>query len=552
MSSQIRKVPRPRRWDEPFDPRMESVDLAPILARAPFDQVDPSAFPAAVPLEGILRNDARIRRFGAGDLVCARGEYGNSAFFVLDGAVSVIVGEGLPETTLGRGAPRRMGWLQALKQLRSDRLVPEMRAPEARPEALARLRAPEEGPLRLADPNKVLVDYDSVKLTTGQVFGEIAALARVPRNATVMVAQQAELLEIRWQGLRDMRRHSRTFRSFIDGLYRTRSLLALLAETPLLRDLEESVRMEIARHALFESYGEFEWFNEYQRDRQRPPAERIAAEPLIAEQGSYADGILLVSGGFARVTRRLHDGYKTVGLLRRGDVFGAEEALAGGHVLHHGLRALGYVDLVRLPLRVLEEHVLPRLGAVARQGSGLQGAGIDQGLLEFFVENRFINGTQAMVVDLDRCVRCDDCVRACSTAHQGNPRFLREGQTLDRFMVAEACMHCTDPVCMIGCPTGAIHRDRDSGMIIIADPICIGCGTCAGSCPFHAIRMVETRDSQGEILVDNAGVALQKATKCDLCLGQPVAAQCERACPHDALKRVDMRDLKALDQWLQR
>ncbi len=554
LSATTRKVNRPQRWDEPLDPAMGLLDLAPILARPPFDAINPASFPAAVPLEGILRNDARVRRYEAGDLVCARGEYGNSAFYILSGEVSVIVGEGLSESDLGRPEPKRMGWRRALTQLWHGG-ISEIRVPNAGPAALEHLRGEEEGPLRLADPRRMIEENDTVTLGEGQFFGEIAALARVPRSATIIAPQRAELLEIRWQGLRELRRHSRGFRAFIEGLYRQRSLLTLLAETPMLKDLDESVLREIARHALFESYGDFEWFTEYQRDRQRPAAERVAAEPLIAEEGDYADGLLLISGGFARVTQRLHSGYGTVGVLRRGDLFGLEEARIGGEpgaALRYGLRALGYVDLVRIPWKLLAGYAGERPGEAAPSAAGFRGLEIDQGLLEFFVENRFINGTQTMLVDLDRCVRCDDCVRACSTAHQGNPRFLREGRALDRFMVAEACMHCTDPVCMIGCPTGAIHRDRSSGMIIIADPICIGCGNCAASCPFRAIRMVEIRDRDGDLLVDEAGMPLQKATKCDLCLGQPVAAQCEQACPHDALKRVDMRNLEGLDQWLRR
>ena len=45
---------------------------------------------------------------------------------------------------------------------------------------------------------------------------------------------------------------------------------------------------------------------------------------------------------------------------------------------------------------------------------------------------------------------------------------------------------------MIGCPTGAIHRESATGVVMINDDTCIGCGTCAASCPYENIRMVET------------------------------------------------------------
>jgi Fe-S-cluster-containing dehydrogenase component len=173
-------------------------------------------------------------------------------------------------------------------------------------------------------------------------------------------------------------------------------------------------------------------------------------------------------------------------------------------------------------------------------------------LLEFFTQNRFFNGTAAMLIDLDRCTRCDDCVRACAVAHDNNPRFLRHGPTHGRVMVANACMHCTDPVCMIGCPTGAIHRAAFGGQVVINQATCIGCTICANNCPYDAIRMVEIRNEDGVFMVDAEQKPILKATKCDLCVQQYGGPACQRACPHDALVRADMTDVNALSNWLNR
>ena len=122
-----------------------------------------------------------------------------------------------------------------------------------------------------------------------------------------------------------------------------------------------------------------------------------------------------------------------------------------------------------------------------------------------------------------------------------------------KYMIANACMHCVDPVFMIGCPTGAIHRSQQDGEVVINDAACIGCATCANSCPYDNIRMVEAREAQGNVLVDNATqTPIMKATKCDLCFNLPGGPACERACPHDALKRVDMTDSESLRVWLDR
>ena len=63
----------------------------------------------------------------------------------------------------------------------------------------------------------------------------------------------------------------------------------------------------------------------------------------------------------------------------------------------------------------------------------------------------------------------------------------------------------------------------------------------------------EIRDEKGNFLLDDVTHApIFKATKCDLCREQLQGPACVRACPHDALKRVDMQDLEALGAWLSR
>ena len=88
---------------------------------------------------------------------------------------------------------------------------------------------------------------------------------------------------------------------------------------------------------------------------------------------------------------------------------------------------------------------------------------------------------------------------------------------------------------------------------MINDKTCIGCSTCANSCPYDNIRMVEIRDRDGVIAIDTStNMPIVKATKCDLCIEQLTSPACERACPHDALKRVNMQDLPTLARWLKR
>lgn len=235
--------------------------------------------------------------------------------------------------------------------------------------------------------------------------------------------------------------------------------------------------------------------------------------------------------------------------------------------LQHSLRVIGYTHLLIVPTIVMEQVVLPSVSAseippdfhpdeLAGRSEGMPqsdaGAKLGAELMEFLTENRYFNGTATMVIEMDRCTRCDDCVRACAATHENNPRFLRHGPISGNVMVANACMHCADPVCMIGCPTGAIHRTNIGGEVVINQATCIGCNACANNCPYEAIRMVEIRDESGAFMVDQDLRPILKATKCDLCAEQTTGPACERACPHGALRRVNMNDLDLFAKWLKR
>jgi Fe-S-cluster-containing hydrogenase component 2/CRP-like cAMP-binding protein len=99
-----------------------------------------------------------------------------------------------------------------------------------------------------------------------------------------------------------------------------------------------------------------------------------------------------------------------------------------------------------------------------------------------------IEGQKLMLIDLDRCTRCDECVRACVATHDdGRSRLFLVGERQGNFLVPATCRLCLDPVCMIGCPVSSIHPGDDK-QIVIRD-WCIGCGECADQCPYGSIQM---------------------------------------------------------------
>ncbi|MEO5721356.1 MAG: cyclic nucleotide-binding domain-containing protein, partial [Chthoniobacterales bacterium] len=387
----------------------------------------------------------------------------------------------------------------------------------------------------------------------------------------VIAEGPVELLELRWQGLREIRKYAPAWKEHIDRLYRERSLGRHLRETPLLRNLSDEALQNVAAQTVFESYGDFEWNAAYRTLRQGSAQERLGKEPLIAREGDYPNGLILIRSGFARLSRRYNHGERTISYLGKGDVFGLSSLLCQKDdnerpALAFSLRAIGYVDILVIPTPTFNEFIAPHFTAeeiAALQERTRRESAIDVSrdaeatfgpeMIEFLVEERFVNGTAAMLIDLDRCTRCDDCVRACAASHDNNPKFIRHGQVQNGIMVANACMHCVDPVCMIGCPTGAIHRDALGGEVVINDLTCIGCATCANSCPYDNIQMVQIRDEAGLFIVDEAShTPILKATKCDLCVDQLGGPACVRACPHDALIRADMQKVDQLAGWLNR
>ncbi|MEI8153249.1 MAG: cyclic nucleotide-binding domain-containing protein [Hyphomicrobiales bacterium] len=536
---------RPHRWDVPFDSGMTDADIESLKATPEIANVKSELFPAHIPLHGILKNDARIVSYQPGDIVCREGDYGNSAFLILTGTVRVVLSH-LPRELLGRQATQKKGLFQSISQLWTNTKVREVRDTERYRNVRTQSRGKSgETHIYLQDAPAVLDQHRTVTLPAGQLFGELAALGRVPRSATIIAATETRLLEIRWQGLRELRRYDPGWKRHIDENYRRNALHAVLQANPLFAGLTEADLKAVADQVKLRTYGSFDWHVSYKEMREKGNSDD---EPMIAAEGLAPDGIYLVRAGFARVSVKYGSAQRTLAYLGAGDEFGLEEAYQAWITRkpvprRNSLTGLGYVDVLRVPSSVLEKYVFPHLRAPAPPPAPVDRPVHDDAFAEWLVDERLINGTQTMLIDLDRCVRCDDCVKACASTHGGNPRFIRHGRAFDHWMVANACMHCRDPVCMIGCPTGAIHRHESAGVVVINDDTCIGCGTCANSCPYDNIRLVEIANPSGTPIVDDEGRAIVKATKCDLCVEQLGGPACARACPHDALRRVNVSTL---------
>jgi hypothetical protein len=108
---------RNRRWDEPFgDDPLDAETIARILTLPTFADVDVRDFPGWLPLDQLIANDGRLRRYGRGEVIIHKGDYGNSLFVILEGGV-VVVPSPIKDEVPGQVPTRRKSWIRSIGQL---------------------------------------------------------------------------------------------------------------------------------------------------------------------------------------------------------------------------------------------------------------------------------------------------------------------------------------------------------------------------------------------------------------------------------------------------
>jgi len=422
-------------------------------------------------------------------------------------------------------------------------------------------------------------------------MGEHGMLTGQQRNATVRPQTAAVVLEVPEQVMQRLMEIVPAVRRFFEQLHNSRSIEAVLKRMALFQGISVSDIRGIAEQTEVKAY-----------ERE---------EALFSEGGSAGipvrESLHILLDGFVKVARRTTPGTgrdktdeRIIAYRQGGDYFaGGLDLLGDGKAVT--VTAITRTRVAEVPRGVLlntftrypevaqrftlrlqqyrdaaaaaqtgffdplahthTELVNPHSDAEARAGlRSLVGGGV-------------IEGTEVLVIDLDKCIHCNECEEACARRH-GHSRMNRKGMVVGNISIATACRQCQDPVCML-CSRAGIAR-LPSGEVYITES-CIGCGICAERCPYDNISIMTLEDEleshatgnrfsdffkkgtgkeRGRRLLptlqsaatpgplnthqlpDAFGEMRKKlAIKCDLCAGYDNQA-CVQACPTGAAIRV--------------
>ncbi len=145
--------------------------------------------------------------------------------------------------------------------------------------------------------------------------------------------------------------------------------------------------------------------------------------------------------------------------------------------------------------------------------------------------------------DSSRCIKCWACEIACEQWHgikAGTIKLRRVTEVttgtfpdVTRKFLSLSCRHCAKAPCAVVCPSKAISKRIEDGIVVVDSNKCIGCHSCLEVCPFGVPQF----EADGTM------------RKCDMCLERLAQNQqpiCVATCPTQALHWGTMQELSEL------
>ncbi len=133
------------------------------------------------------------------------------------------------------------------------------------------------------------------------------------------------------------------------------------------------------------------------------------------------------------------------------------------------------------------------------------------------------NAYRNLQVISEKCNGCGDCEIACAKVKTDSTDIthsrIKVIRNLDEeFYGPVVCLQCGDPACVRSCPSGALSKNTETGVIDWDGNKCVTCTLCTLACPFAGITF---------------NTAISNVMKCDHCSGDP---ECVKVCKPKALE----------------